>query len=115
MQSSWLSFVGVMSALVGFLHLNFIVESRLANLSCSVSTEILAQSLKITLKIYQRTFPALKADVDALYYTILYLKYHQHWTTQWGEKLKETFLVCAHCSCIHIFQFVSFNLKLANL
>jgi len=33
MQSSWLSFVGVMSALVGFLHLNFIVESRLANQS----------------------------------------------------------------------------------
>ena len=33
MQSSWLSFVGVMSALVGFLSLNFVVESRLANQS----------------------------------------------------------------------------------
>ena len=33
MQSSWLSFVGVMSALVGFLYLNFVVEFRLANQS----------------------------------------------------------------------------------
>ena len=33
MQSPWLSFLGVMSALVGFFYLNFVVGSTLANQS----------------------------------------------------------------------------------
>ena len=30
MQSSWLSFLGIMSALIGFLYLNYVVKDRLA-------------------------------------------------------------------------------------
>jgi len=51
------------------------------------------QSFKITLKIYQQIYPASKAIFDALSITNIGLH-----TTQWGEKLEETFLICAHAS-----------------